>query len=748
MRHFSAVFLSGKINRIPVILCFSFFILFALPGEAQTATRPLLFSRVDSLLSKSDCLLDRHPDEYRKCAEKALTLSVQIKYINGQAEALKYLSTYYLTKEDYVRTLEMYFKIIDLYDRLHDNENLVKGYARVTQLFLLTKDYQLEEKYLEIMAHVAQNSPDPAIHGLAYTSRAKYYLDKGEYDAAIRYFYLSIPCFQKARDFSYEGGAYKFLGDAYVQKKMFNYAEYNYRLAVSVFSRIPNPLEIAAIYTRIAHIQRLLDQKKLSLEFNLLAMRIRQKFGQSNLIASSYLNVGEAYLGLGNKDSASYYMQKSLQVAEHIGYTFLLEVLNRQLYESAVAEKRYDEALKYYIAYSECKTKKNYDRNKSEISILVANRTIMANEMQNELLNQGNLIRGLQIRNQRIQIFLSEAAFIIMLLLILFVHMLSRKNRRRKNELLELNTRLMQEIDTRIGAEGRLNRSIALHRFLAENTVDVISLMNAGMHRLYISPSCEKLYGYTAEEILRMQSPLDLIDPSFHYAVNTQLTEMFRSKNSARYVYKVVRKDCSSCWAEANINPILDPATGEVKNLITVVRDVSERIQHDEELSENSRQKEYLLHEIHNRVKNNFAILISLMKMQLDQSSDPGLCSSLNDLQLRVRTMSLVHEQLYQTNEISTIPFDNYLYHLAQIISSSYNNTRIRLQTELQPCTVPLEMALPLGLIINELITNAYKYAFPGERTGIIWIKLLLESDFRYCITICDDGIGLPGISR
>jgi two-component sensor histidine kinase len=132
------------------------------------------------------------------------------------------------------------------------------------------------------------------------------------------------------------------------------------------------------------------------------------------------------------------------------------------------------------------------------------------------------------------------------------------------------------------------------------------------------------------------------------------------------------------------------------------------------------------------------------MNMQRDQSDNTELSSSLTDLQLRVRTMSLVHEQLYQTKEISTIPFDNYLYHLSLIISSSFNNERIQLVTVVQPCKVAIEMALPLGLIINELITNAYKYAFPGNREGTIRVSLTPENEEKFCISICDDGVGLP----
>ena len=132
------------------------------------------------------------------------------------------------------------------------------------------------------------------------------------------------------------------------------------------------------------------------------------------------------------------------------------------------------------------------------------------------------------------------------------------------------------------------------------------------------------------------------------------------------------------------------------------------------------------------------------MSMQRSQSENSVLNTSLNDLQLRVRTMSLVHEQLYQSQEISTIPFDNYLHRLAHIISSSYNNERIRMETDISPCTVAIETALPLGLIINELITNAYKYAFPGDRKGVIRVRLFQASEDKFNIVISDNGVGLP----
>ena len=728
-----------------ILLILSLCTLFAFSAEQKEGnSKGDIIHLADSLNKLADLSVSYNPGLALSSVNEAYTMSVQIKYIKGQADALTFLSNYYLGQEDYVRTLEVHFKMIDLYDHQHKVDNLIIAYSRLVQFFLQIKDRDLAEKYLQIMSRLVQQTQNPATHGQVFLSQAKFYLANREYDLAIRNLYLCIPYFQKAGNLPAEGAVYKFLGDAFVQKKQYFKADYAYRTAVTLSFQMPNLAEVAIIYTRIAHIYQSLNNNPKNLEYNLNAMHIREKIGQSMLIASSYLNVGEAYWLLGRKDSANVFLRKSLNLAKQINSTYLLEAIYYQLYDFANTEKRYSDALNYYTTCIGYRQKMTRERTSSEIAILVANRTINASETQNDLMRQENLIQELQISKRKIQTILFEVAFIILLSLLLFVITLARNNRRRKNELKILNERLKQEIYEGIEAEGRLNRSEELHRFLAENTVDVISLLDANMRRKYISPSCEKFYGYNQQELLAMESPLDLVEPSFREEVNQHLKTMFLTKKTTRYIYKALRKDGSLFWAETNINPFLDPATNEINDLITVVRDISERMKHEQELAENSRQKEYLLREIHNRVKNNFTILTSLMTMQRDQSHNTELNQSLTDLQLRVRTMSLVHEQLYQDKEISSIPFDNYLQNLTLIISSSFNNPRIQLQTDIRPCQIAIEMALPMGLIINELITNVYKYAFPEPNTGTLWVKLLPEAEERFSITICDNGIGLP----
>ncbi len=124
------------------------------------------------------------------------------------------------------------------------------------------------------------------------------------------------------------------------------------------------------------------------------------------------------------------------------------------------------------------------------------------------------------------------------------------------------------------------------------------------------------------------------------------------------------------------------------------------------------------------------------------------------DLQLRVRTMSLVHEQLYSNQSIDAIPLGSYLDRLTSIISSAFSKPNITIHKSVQECAARIEIALPLGLIVNELFTNAFKYAFPDNRKGDVWIDLHLDKTSQaeetglesllYVLNIRDNGVGLP----
>ncbi len=195
-------------------------------------------------------------------------------------------------------------------------------------------------------------------------------------------------------------------------------------------------------------------------------------------------------------------------------------------------------------------------------------------------------------------------------------------------------------------------------------------------------------------------------------------------------------------FAEITMIPILK--AHEVVKVIVIIRDRSKEKEIEELKQRSADQKEVMLREIHHRVKNNLAIVISLLTFQLNENTNPEIKRSLIDIQTRIRAMALIHEHLYRSENLDKIPLATYILSLMQMIMSAYSGHRVQLESNLEPIDVTIETALPVGLIINELLTNAFKYAFPGNDNGMVIISLAKAEDDYCVLSVKDNGIGLP----
>jgi PAS domain S-box-containing protein len=182
----------------------------------------------------------------------------------------------------------------------------------------------------------------------------------------------------------------------------------------------------------------------------------------------------------------------------------------------------------------------------------------------------------------------------------------------------------------------------------------------------------------------------------------------------------------------------------EVVQVMAIIRDVSKEKAYDDLKVKNAEQKELLLREIHHRVKNNLAIVISMLSLQTRSNPDPVLGSIIQDIELRIRSMALIHEHLYRSDTLDRIPLAEYLKSLSAIIASTFQRNNISFQSELEQMDANIEAALPIGLITNELLTNAFKYAFPDEAQGIIKLTLSRVDEDGFLLEVSDNGRGLP----
>ncbi len=180
-----------------------------------------------------------------------------------------------------------------------------------------------------------------------------------------------------------------------------------------------------------------------------------------------------------------------------------------------------------------------------------------------------------------------------------------------------------------------------------------------------------------------------------------------------------------------------------VEQVMIVIRDRSKENEIELLKLRNAETKEIMLKEIHHRVKNNLAIVISLLDLQGRKNPDPNFQKLVREVELRIRSMALIHEHLYRSVNIDRIPLSNYIQSLVEIISGTFRNNKIRIEIQLDDILANIETALPIGLITNELLTNSYKYAFPEKQAGIITIKLEKYFATGFQLTISDNGVGL-----
>jgi len=186
--------------------------------------------------------------------------------------------------------------------------------------------------------------------------------------------------------------------------------------------------------------------------------------------------------------------------------------------------------------------------------------------------------------------------------------------------------------------------------------------------------------------------------------------------------------------------------SGSVEFLSTIIRDMSEQKEAAARVKASLEEKEVLLKEIHHRVKNNLQIVSSLLQLQASYISDPASLHIFEESRDRIKSMALIHEQLYQSNDLAQIDFPEYMRSLLNMVLSAHRTTRTRVETRLHvdPVSLDLDTAIPVGLITNELVTNSLKYAFAGRAVGEIGVRLTKSEMGDYVLMVSDNGVGFP----
>jgi PAS domain S-box-containing protein len=306
-------------------------------------------------------------------------------------------------------------------------------------------------------------------------------------------------------------------------------------------------------------------------------------------------------------------------------------------------------------------------------------------------------------------------------------------------------------ITERKRAEQMLDLQAVITRNMAEG---ICLIRSADGIIVYANPKFQQMFSYEPGELIGQH--ISIINYGDHQIspqdVSQAITNIVLEHGEVTCEVHNVKKDGTPFWCSSTVSVFEHPEYGTV--FVAVQQDITEHKQAQEKITASLKEKEVLLKEIHHRVKNNLGIVSSLLQMHSRRTEDSQARAILRDSQNRIASIALVHEKLYRSEELADIDFTQYIPDLTTHLFDSYNvsSQQIKLNIQVDHVSLDIETAIPCGLIINELVSNALKYAFPNNINGEIQVKFYQEcaswlenpGQYNFTLIIQDNGVGLP----
>lgn len=310
----------------------------------------------------------------------------------------------------------------------------------------------------------------------------------------------------------------------------------------------------------------------------------------------------------------------------------------------------------------------------------------------------------------------------------------------------------------------RISKSERKFRYLIESAPDAMIIVDGnGMINL-VNKQTIKLFGYSEHELYGRN--IEMLMPERFSVRHIQHRDEYKKNPKIRMMgegreLKAKRKDGTEFDVEISLSPIKTDPEDEIQ-IVAAIRDTTLRTKIENEIRELNRtleqrvkerteeleksliEKVTMLQEIHHRVKNNLQTVSSLLRIQSNKIPGDPAVGYLRASEQRIRSMALIHMQLYKTKDFSKINFYEYVEDLCDQLKISFGITddKVKVTVEIKDIYFSIDTALPCGLMINELVTNSLKHAFPGNRQGSIQLKILRLDNRSYEFIYNDDGIG------
>jgi len=289
-----------------------------------------------------------------------------------------------------------------------------------------------------------------------------------------------------------------------------------------------------------------------------------------------------------------------------------------------------------------------------------------------------------------------------------------------------------------------LAKSEHLYRSVVESQTEMITRFQTDGTIIFINPAYARYFGLDAEAAKGTKFRAQVHEED-RDRVEAHFAALRAGRAHQTIEQRIVLNDGTVRWHRWEDHAIYDEE-GQVTEYQSVGMDITDEKEAEKRIQDSLQEKTVLLQEVHHRVKNNLAVISSMLEMQAvkEEEHEPYVATQIREAEGRIRSMAAVHEELYRSDSFGTIHMQPHVERLAHDIVAPFPNAdRVTIIVETDGCTLSLEKAIPVSLVLNELITNAMKYAFPDMVTGIISIDMQYRSA-NVLLTVSDSGVGLP----
>jgi two-component system, sensor histidine kinase PdtaS len=677
-------------------------------------------------------------DSARIYAQQALTLSQQLGYHVGEGKCLNVLGTISRESKAYDQAIIYQRAAINLF-RKHSNLNgEAQSYLLLAQAMRDKGDGQ--EARQEIQKAIAiYSSKTLAQQGEAYLELANTYAAWGEEgNDKIKSYQRALQLFTQAGNKAKQADVYTYLGDVHGVLGDYPQSLIELRKSLALYRSI-NYTRLQGVYDLLGTVLSSMGDYQEGLRYGLLAIETAEVLKESSLqLCTIYNRVGLTYYHLKQFRKAEIYFKKSLVIAQKYDDRSSIVNLAANLFTVLHKLNQPEEGLRVLL-----QTSKKYPPLNSTDSTFLTSRFLAHYTKVKQYAIAQKHCNQLLVKTDKLQN--NDYAHIVQFFLASQQHGHTRKYLAKYQQICK--------------AAGDLRGTSLSHLWWFQMDSMQASYLSAIKHYQLHKQLEDSLFNETKS---RQIANLEVLNETEKRDKDLQLKEQsIQTLNKEKQLQgKQIQQD------ELIRNAIIGGAVMLLLLLAVTYHgyrlkqrgnlqlqaqqgEINQKNGHLSNLLSEQKhllnEKEWLLKEIHHRVKNNLQIVMSLLNSQSAYIDNEPALTAIHDSQHRVHAMSLIHQKLYYTENVSSIDMSAYIRELGSYLADSFNTEhRIRFEFDIAPLVLDVSQAVPVGLILNEAITNSLKYAFPDDRKAVIAISLSHIDPDHCLLSISDNGIGIP----